>query len=411
MAIPNTLTPILSGLRLEGSTFYTFSSSINDSALLFASDNIRMQFSKFVCLKLPNWQNQTVQRLFRPAADIGEPFLTDPNIAFVKSYLQNYTENLQQYAEAARTDNTYANTAEMSFWKSLRYVSDPEPDETPATGALQLTEDVTYVKPNGTTGQKYVERATTENEYEQLIQFVGDINMLNHVKTNGQEYLEIYCHIPRTAGRVTPMKFKNHDSMTFDSLLLPADGGPEYIVGRQSDYIDNLNNVKAIYDNVSTRVYDVSSDIENLCLDFTEFDQREVKYTSENFEFNAILLYYDIWDRTDESTRKRNLYGILILDRFATDGISFIPALKKYAPNDIQPGNSYGFKQNLKWSNYSNQVTSEITVGNELVGLDLYMDALARLTALTSEYDLMYQIVMKQQEEINKLKIAILQNA
>ena len=219
MATPNTLTPILSGLRLEGSTFYTFSSSINDSALLFASDNIRMQFSKFACLKLPNWQNQTVQRLFRAAADIGEPFLTDPNIAFTKAYLQNYVENLQQYAEASRTDNTYANTAEMSFWKSLRYVSDSEPDTVPATGALQLTEDTTYLKPGGATGQKYVERATTENEYEQLIQFVGDINMLNHVKTNGQEYLEIYCHIPRTAGRVTPPKIINSSEITMTTII------------------------------------------------------------------------------------------------------------------------------------------------------------------------------------------------
>lgn len=409
----NTIAPILSGLREYGGTFYTFSSSINDSALLFSSDNIRVKFSKFACLKLPKWSNQSEQRLFRASEDIGEPLITDANNVFVKAYVQDYAENLQQFAESDRTDNTFQNSAELSFWKSLRYVSMGGTSDTDLQ-ALQLIADSTYVKPNSTIGQKYRELSDGVNaeDYKQIVQFVGDINMLNHVKTGGQEYMEIYCHVPRDLGRVISPKFKPHDSIVFANALLPSGSGDEWIVGRETEYNNNQHNVKAIYDNPLTRQYDVSSDLENVCLDFTEFDARSnnsLRYTTDKFEFNAVLVYYDIWDATNDATRARNLYGILILDRFITSGTTSIPTLVKYAPDSIQPGNSFGFRQNIKWSNYSNQVTSEITVGNEMVGLDLYMNALQKLTDLTVEYDAMRDIVARQQAQINQLSQIVLQ--
>jgi hypothetical protein len=411
----NTIAPILSPLRDYSGTFYSMSGSINDSALLFSSDNIRVKFSKFACIKLPKWANQSEQRLFRSSTDIGEPFITDPNTVFVKAYLQNYVENLQQYAEGYRTDNTFQNSAELAFWKSLRYVSDQNQLANPVTSAIQFQQDVTYVKPDNSVGQKYTELPNDTGivtPYDQVVQFIGNINMLNHVRTGGQEYMEIYCHIPRDVGRAISPKFKPHDNMTFSSVLLPSTAGPEYIAGRSSEYTANTNNVKAIYDNVSTRQYDVSSDLENLGIDFNEFDNRTSitdKYSNESFDFNAILLYYDIWDSTNEATLCRNLYGILLLDRFTSTGTATIPSLRKYAPDAVQPGNAYGFRQNLKWSNYSNQITSEITIGNELVGLDLYMNAIQRLVILTDEYSKMSSIVAKQQTQINRLNQLVLQ--
>ena len=411
----NTIAPILAPLRTSQGTFYSFSSSINDSALLFSSENVRMSFSKFVCLKLPKWANQTEQRLFRDAADVGNPLNSDPNTLFVKAYLQNYIENLQQYTEANRTDNSYANSAEVAFWKSLRYVSDTEPASSPATGALQLETDTTYVKPDSSIGQKYVERPNDESlgeSYERLIQYIGDINMTNHVRSGGQEYMEIYCHVPQDIGQSITPKFKPNDNLVFQYGQLPNGGGPNWIVGREDEYNAGTNSVQAIYDNQLNQIYDVSSDIEKLTVDFEEFENRtndSLRHSKTNFEFNAILLYYDIWNKNDETTKKRNFYGMLILDDFETNGTSIIPSIKKYAPNEVSPGNSFAFRQNLKWSNYSNQVTSEITIGNELVGLDLYMDALARLTALTDEYSKISDNVLKQQQDIAQLKQIILQ--
>ena len=85
--------PIFKGLRSEGSTFYTFSGATNDSVLLFATDNIRMNFSKFVCLRLPNWSNVAKQRLYKNPLELESVndtnSIDDANTFFTKAYLQN----------------------------------------------------------------------------------------------------------------------------------------------------------------------------------------------------------------------------------------------------------------------------------------------------------------------------------
>jgi len=70
-----------------------------------------------------------------------------------------------------------------------------------------------------------------------------------------------------------------------------------------------------------------------------------------NFEFNAVLVYYDLYDVSTPLEKATNLYGILLLDNITpTVAGGFIQRTPKYKPNSLtgENGNSYGFKLNLR---------------------------------------------------------------
>ena len=73
---------------------------------------------------------------------------------------------------------------------------------------------------------------------------------------------------------------------------------------------------------------------------------------SKNFQFNAVLLYYDVYDPSDTSTKSTNLYGVLLTDNITeTPSGGQINRFQKYKPNELtkENGNSYGLKVNLKF--------------------------------------------------------------
>lgn len=138
---------------------------------------------------------------------------------------------------------------------------------------------------------------------------------------------------------------------------------------------------------------------------------------SKDFEFNAVLLYYDLYtERTVTPSDKNyseadfevnddgtvtyftgdsivqdilatNLYGVLFLDnvenKLSFDGAT-IPTFKKCRPNNIMNlnGNAYGFKVNLKLDSnpYESGVHVETVISNSnTLSMDLFADALNQM--------------------------------
>jgi hypothetical protein len=416
MAIVSTV-PILKPLRQEGSTFYTFSGAVNDSILLFSNSNVRFNFSKFVCIKLPNWENVAKQRLYRNPVDLesinDSSAGDDPNTFFTKAYLQNYIENFSNIMDAYRLDNTYANFTEAAFWKSLQNVSNVDNAVDDSYKTIQLISAATYQDSNLVTREKFKERADVDNEYESIIKFVGDINMLNHVKKNGKEYLEVYAHVPTGAGKITDVLLKYNDALKPTLGQVPETSGPEYIQGQEDSYnnadASEKTYTKAIYD-TNDRKYNANTDKDFLQLDWDDIESNEAKETKHNngsFDFNAVLVYYDVWDKTNPATKKRNLYGILVLDKMeqVAPTIHRIAPFKKYQPNENQAGNSFGFRFNLMFSNNTNQLTSEISINDySTVSMELYMSALQRLQTISGEYDRLSDIIHLQSKKLLEME-------
>lgn len=392
--------PLLRGLRTEGTTFYTFSSAVNDTILLFSNnENIRMNFSKFVCLRLPNWENVAKQRLYKNPLDLESindtNAVDDANQFFVKAYLQNYVENFCSHIDANRQDLTFSQFAEAAFWKSLQSVSNDLLAPSDDLLTLQLIVDSEYQDLNNITRQKWKERDEATNTYTDIIQYVGDVNMLNHVKSNGKEYLEVYGHIPTNAGKTEDVLFKLNDGLDSNLAQVPATTGTDWVNGQEDNYLNasasDKTYAKAVYDTTDKK-YNVNTDRDFLQIDWEDIESDQAstdKWNKGNFEFNAVLLYYDIFDKTDDTTRKRNLYGILLLDHFeqAAPTVESINSYKKYQPNANQAGNGFGFRFNLMFSNSTNQLTSDITINDySTISMELYMEALQRLQTINDQY-------------------------
>ena len=399
--------PLLSPFRVKGGTFYTLSSAVRDMSLLFSNDNIKIAFSKFACLRLPHWENVTSQSIFYDGTLL-QPAVTDPNTVLPKAFIQNYIENLIQYSQGSRTDNTYKNYAEAAFFKAMRSANYggtvPDPNAQPMQFDPQT--EVVFDEHSGQNVNVYKE--LNDVSYEKVVKYVGDVNLINHVKSDGNEYTEVYVHVPNNAGYQDEILFYPNTYVTHDAAQIPIDGGdPDAVVGL-SDF-KGVGQVEPVYDTNDFK-YDVNGDDDKAGIWFTDLENDETKWNKGDFEFNVVLLYYDIYDKDDDTTLQRNLFGILYLDRFVVSGGGFeINELIKYQPDEIQPGNAFGFRFNLKFSNSTNQVTSEITINDyNTISMELYMEALARLQVVTDKYLELEKIILEIQQEQNALNAGIL---
>lgn len=123
---------------------------------------------------------------------------------------------------------------------------------------------------------------------------------------------------------------------------------------------------------------------DNLSGSFKSFEDYNKSELSSDFEFNTILVYYDLIDKTDPTKTVSNLYGVYFVDRWKdtlTDGYE-IERYKKFKPNSItrQNGNSFGFKINLKLD-LNAQDSIQVTSVNEYnnFSMHLFIDAMKRV--------------------------------
>jgi hypothetical protein len=101
---------------------------------------------------------------------------------------------------------------------------------------------------------------------------------------------------------------------------------------------------------------------------------------ASDFEFNAALIYYDVYDPANPTDFATNLYGVLFLDDVnSSSGDIFIPRSQKKRPNPVTGlnGNSYGFKINLKFDTDIDQTSVEQAINDySPFSLSMFMDAM-----------------------------------
>ena len=150
-------TPLIKTPQADGGTFYTLSSSARDLSKTLNNDNLKLVFSKFVLLNIPdfdkldpntfsNYENymqfDTIDGMIASGGLKG-----DPNVNFTES-LQNYALNLE---ELIISDSSYDNTiqrsvAERVFFKWMK-----------ETGAIRFRAATNLEKNPGVTRPLFVE--------------------------------------------------------------------------------------------------------------------------------------------------------------------------------------------------------------------------------------------------------------
>lgn len=470
-------TPFIRPLQVQGGTFYTFSSSAEDLSFTFNSSDSKFRFSKFALLNIPNIDNSASTqtnyvRLNGPdsafldwANSTGQIITGDANIDFSQSF-QSYCLNIESTITG---DDQYdsslkQNVSERIFFKWLKEIGAIRyraADSTEVSPALDQN-TVTIVNDVPVTEKRYVEGdaaygttgayGMTGATYNRVVQYVGNLDIVNSVKNSTNAYSEVYVYIPTKDGNTPYVLFKNVTDKNYypDYQWTNNPSNPlndEYLFGRNYDetnpsglttlaifdddvlgsptatyfdtgingataagnwysprdtantyfsediFTDPSNYILTKTANSNTLNY-VRSKIDSIGIDFDPNSYQQILSNSSistleefnatadaaDFDFNTVLIYYDVYDPANPSTSATNLYGVLFLDDVNSEGGDiYIPRLKKHRPNPVTKlnGNSYGFKINLKFDTDVDQTGVEQAINDySPFSLSMFMDAM-----------------------------------
>jgi hypothetical protein len=158
--------------------------------------------------------------------------------------------------------------------------------------------------------------------------------------------------------------------------------------------------------------------LDGISVDFTPTDYQQIVSNAEivsipqfngtdvasTFEFNSVLVYYDLVDLSDSSKTTTNLYGILLLDNITptVDG-GYIQRYPKFKPNKVtgQNGNSYGFKLNIRVD------ASPGTGGVDSIINDYNTFSMGLFSEATAQLQESVRIFQTQQLEISEMQLQI----
>jgi hypothetical protein len=423
-------TPLINALRVQGGTFYTFSSAANDISKTFTDDDARFVFSKFVLLDLPdvatpsvNYENNLVWEGIGayyggtaypnssvPNSDIS----SDQNINFAQSF-QNYVLNQEQLildgsntlAQPYDPSQLYT-VGERLFWKWLANIN-----------GIRFRNATTA---ESTQTNRYTELDPTQY-YKKVVKYIGDVDIVNNVSRDGHSYSEVYLNVPVTHGSTPLVLFKTYQDSNYSPARIWSNGN-QFVDGRDSGSTHPTGlSLNAYYDKDSTDQYtswptfgDISnwagfasstitsqkpvllSRMDGVILDtdansykpivddptLTLIAEFNASDAAQDFSFNAALVYYDTYSASNPLNRGRNLYGILVLDDYVNQGsgLAYLKRFDKFKPNKVTKlnGNGYGLKLNLKFDTSADNVGVETIINDyNTFSMDLFIDASTRM--------------------------------
>lgn len=447
-------TPLLKKLNESGTTFYTFSSAARDLSKCIANTQKEFVFSHFVCINIPdfinnnNYNHSDASTMNNSSACPGsggtitisehknytqigaiEGLLnrdSGSNPQKVKTTSLEFAELLQDYLfnfeelllDRSDDNNTDRSVAERAFWHWMKEM-----------GAINWKYDASKVAEDLTIRQeaRFVEGNDSLLEYENVVKYIGSIDITNNVDIANEAYTEIYVHIPSEVGNTPTVLFKQEFDGNFSANdPMQVTNNQNYILGQSAENSDpNGLTYSALYDSnytyrtaaevdfgssPSTTQYTAGStnwgvnayktSLDGVCIDFNTNSYAEIVNSNipnidefnklgDSFEFNAVLVYYDIVDVSSQE-KTSNLYGILFLDDVKSDhpGWDYFQRYPKFKPlAGVQNGNSYGFKLNLRIDiePEKNGITTFVNDYNTF-SMSLFADAIARMQQCTEMF-------------------------
>ena len=418
------VTPYLKPFNVEGGTLYVFPSVSKDLTRTFVSSDYEFKFSHFACLNIPDIysgvfsENSDLPRglyieslyLTNNDTDYGQGAVTwtsDGLSNAIAENLQNYVMNFETAILNGEGDNDdYDNTiltsvSEKIFWNWMQKV-----------GAIKFNE------------------SDTAEEYssydERVVQYIGNIDVMNTVEIGGDTFEELYIHIPSSVGASTNVYFRT-GAMTDNKNYL----NKNYSIGginRERNIIGRTDNGTNPYGLRSVPFFDIDNGGNIYTGDVGHtIDFRDSSYDGgagisnmnakslEDFQFNAVLIYYDILEKTSDPNVKRtatNLYGILFLDNVTIkDNTKSIQKYPKKKETVYGNGNSYGLKIDLKIdtigdsnTNYTIKVPDENYQKDKVVSFMLYNNALEQLQKCIDLFYTQKNDIVKLRDRVSTLE-------
>lgn len=372
----NKKTPLLQKLRNNGGTMYVFPSAAEDIGLNLQSTTTGVAMSHFALLNIPEVQ---IEKCLKECIHT-DIHVNNGNEALAYS-LQNYAMNLETHLTNREQYNyqKLETISEKVFWKWARHIGIFDPDN---LAGIANVDNVYY-------DTRYNADGSTALQDNTLIKCFGSIDAGNQLSTEFGIFNETYINIPTSWGS-GPVYMKQSDSENFklneryainpyhlegrdDSnqyytytegndfpffdAITPGGGEHVYSIDANKDGFEILKDLNQIQQ--SARVQFNNDEILFDSYDDVNIDTLSQLNIDQQFEFNAILLYYSVYDQDDlvKTAYATNLFGVIFLDgtRLVNDNKEninekyfYIPTITKRKSSTTQFGNSYSFRVNLK---------------------------------------------------------------
>ena len=396
-------TPLIRIPQEQGGTMYAFSSAARDLTRAYYNPDIVFEYSKFALLDLPvvaepsgGSTNNYIQftKLFEgglvengdsaPGYD-ENPTDDNANRRFAETF-QNYALNLEN---SILTDDDfdnaiYASDAEKIFFKWLNEIgafrTKPANSQESSIGPNRRVEEDDSIQ--------------VGSEYSQVVKYLGTVDVTNDKNYKGDTYNEVFVNVPSSVGYTPTVLFKSSNYNTTATSYTPdseingragqAHPDSNINLGSLADSNEGTINI----DPNSTYNYGIEWDAGmystinndtklNTLLDYSK--------RGGDFRFNAILVYYDVYSKSNPINKTTNLYGVIILDNFKYDPTNegwYIPELSKYKPNEVTGlnGNAFALKLNVKFNSSLDNVGIETNINDfTTFSMDLFFDTTSSL--------------------------------
>lgn len=405
-------TPLIRTPKDQGGTMYAFASAAKDLTRAYYNPDINFEYSRFALIDIPAVDTPSGADNFirfnrlrnSTVGGAGASYLTanaDANVDWALTF-QNYALNLEDYI---LSDDDYDSTlfesdAEKIFFKYLNQI-----------GAFRTRAATSQEAVNS----RLVEEDNSSaagTEYSRVVKYLGNIDVSNDKQYGGEAYNEIFINVPSAVGYTPNILFKESNYNTTETDYIPQ---TLFINGRTSqihpdpnldmqpivDYTDATGgngtanpNAGGVYNVDPNQVTHCGLEWENeeyaKIVSDTKLDNlQDYAKRGGDFRFNAILVYYDIYSKSQPSNRATNLYGVILLDNFKDDPNStgwYIPELTKNKPNDITGlnGNSFALKLNVKFNSSLDNVGVETNINDfSTFSMDIFFDTTSSLENAT----------------------------
>lgn len=347
--------------RKQGGTFYTFGSALEDIGLNINELNNKVVLSHYALLDIPEFNSSTFGTSldYRDSSNAGD-------MIFAEGF-QNYVLNMEAAVRNhAKYDFTNSITvSERIFWKWLKSQMDLD---------VSTRNDVT----------RYIDNNS-------IVKCFGYINSGAQRSDDYSMYNETFVQVPSSFGQMRVLyKVTEDDNYYADSSYYSNNNGYLESIDcsinstEVTDDVLNKTGISAlgIFDDPENFAYNVNDTTDLLTIDFDldslrkfygnehiTFDDLAIYSNSEEenyviaeaFEFNAVLVYYSIYDSTGKNILATNAYGLLLLNNSeptydSSESFKFETLNKKMATSTMS-GTSYSFRLNIKVSSvYSGDI-------------------------------------------------------
>ena len=412
--MPKSRTPIIKP-RTQGGTFYTFASALEDVGLNINELKNKVSLSHYVLLNIP---------AFDAIENWPDASCNPGDYTFAQNF-QNYALNMEAVVRNQKNYNfaTSLTVSERVFWKWMQ-----------KQGFMTFTKEDTgyYVDTDGS-----------------VVKGFGMIAAGAQRTDAYGIYNETFVQIPSSYGQTKvlfkPVADKNY-YISNDEIGFKSDSSDGYIENINPSEVDDSGvlhtGISAYAEYDEGQSYFVNDETEELCavlslselrkycdddtVNYDDICMRNVEafYAGEesgNFKFNAVLVYYSIYDSTGKNVLATNAYGLLLLNSSEknTDGQYEFKLLPKNKSDLLNTGNSYSFRLNIKTSSVYNgdvivqdnstpayQMSTDFneTIRNLSVAVEVLRSNANLIASLCNQNNTIKQLVIKSLDQIDDIQ-------